>query len=192
MKDFYICDCVRHENKIVTSSFVVVAKQIKPKKTGEPYLALTLGDRSGQLEAKMWDNVEEVLDAFEQDDFLKIKGPGQQVQAAISAHDSQAAQAGRFRNRLFADYLPKTTKDVDEPLADADGLCEHFPEPAPESFRARLHGRSRDCSRLPQRPCGQDLASRLHRWIARSRRLSVPLLRSDVQELSADQPGSFF
>ena len=74
MKDFYICDCVRHENKIVTSSFVVVAKQIKPKKTGEPYLALTLGDRSGQLEAKMWDNVEEVLDAFEQDDFLKIKG----------------------------------------------------------------------------------------------------------------------
>jgi Predicted HD-superfamily hydrolase len=64
MKEFYICDCVRQENKIVTSTFVVVAKQIKPKKTGEPYLALTLGDRSGQLEAKMWDNVEEVLEAF--------------------------------------------------------------------------------------------------------------------------------
>ncbi len=74
MKDFYICDCVRYENKIVTASFVVVSKQIKPKKSGEPYLALTLGDRSGHLEAKMWDNVEEVLDAFEQDDFLKIKG----------------------------------------------------------------------------------------------------------------------
>ena len=66
MKDFYICDCTRHENKVITSTFVVVAKQIKPKKTGEPYIALTLGDRSGQLEAKMWDNVEAVLDAFEQ------------------------------------------------------------------------------------------------------------------------------
>ena len=44
MKDFYIGDCARHENKIVTSSFVVVGKQIKPKKTGEPYLALTLGE----------------------------------------------------------------------------------------------------------------------------------------------------
>jgi len=65
MKDFYICDCARQENKVITSSFVVVAKQIKPKKTVEPYLALTLGDRSCQLEAKMWDNVEEVLDAFE-------------------------------------------------------------------------------------------------------------------------------
>ena len=74
MKDFYICDCARHENKVITSTFVVVAKQIKPKKTGEPYLALTLGDRSGQVEAKMWDNVEEVLEAFEQDDFLKVKG----------------------------------------------------------------------------------------------------------------------
>src|SRR5580658_6292846 len=74
MKEFYISDCTRHENKIITSNFVVVSKQIKPKKSGEPYLALTLGDRSGQLEAKMWDNVEEVLNAFEQDDFLKIKG----------------------------------------------------------------------------------------------------------------------
>src|SRR3974390_2480049 len=74
MKDFYIGDCPRHENKVITSSFVVVIKQIKPKKTGEPYLALTLGDRTGQIEAKMWDNVEEVLDAFEQDDFIKVKG----------------------------------------------------------------------------------------------------------------------
>ena len=46
MKEFYISDCVRHENKIVTSNFVVVSKQIKPKKTGEPYLALTLGEKS--------------------------------------------------------------------------------------------------------------------------------------------------
>ena len=43
MKEFYICDCARQENKVITSCFVVVGKQIKPKKTGEPYLALTLG-----------------------------------------------------------------------------------------------------------------------------------------------------
>ena len=84
MKDFYICDCARQENKVITSCFVVVGKQIKPKKTGEPYLALTLGDRSGQLEAKMWDNVEEVLDAFEQDDFLKIKGLSTSTRIASS------------------------------------------------------------------------------------------------------------
>ena len=72
MKEFFICDCVQQENKIITSTFVVVSKQIKPKKSGEPYLALTLGDRSGQLEAKMWDNVEDALNVFEQDDFIKV------------------------------------------------------------------------------------------------------------------------
>ncbi len=74
MKDFFICDCSQYENKVITSSFVVVSKQVKPKKSGEPYLALTLGDRTGQIEAKMWDNVEEAIDVFDQDDFLKVKG----------------------------------------------------------------------------------------------------------------------
>ena len=74
MKEFYICNCAQQENKVITSQFVVVSKQIKAKKNGEPYLALTLGDRSGSIDAKMWDNVEEFLNAFEQDDFVKIKG----------------------------------------------------------------------------------------------------------------------
>ena len=49
MKEFFITDCVHQENKVITSTFVVVSKQVKPKKSGEPYLALILGDRSGQL-----------------------------------------------------------------------------------------------------------------------------------------------
>ena len=113
MKDFYICDCARHENKIVTSTFVVVAKQIKPKKTGEPYLALTLGDRSGQLEAKMWDNVEEVLEAFEQDDFLKVKGLVNKYKQRFQFTIHKLRKLGDSEIE-FADYLPKTTKDIDE------------------------------------------------------------------------------
>jgi 3'-5' exoribonuclease len=113
MKDFYICDCARHENKIVTSTFVVVAKQIKPKKTGEPYLALTLGDRSGQVEAKMWDNVEEVLEAFEQDDFLKVKGLINKYKQRFQLTIHKLRKLGDSEIE-FADYLPKTTKDIDE------------------------------------------------------------------------------
>src|SRR5690348_11279651 len=113
MKDFYICDCVRHENKVVTSTFVVVAKQIKPKKSGEPYLALTLGDRSGQLEAKMWDNVEEVLEAFEQDDFLKIKGLINKYKNRFQLTIHKLRKLGESEID-FADYLPKTTKDIDQ------------------------------------------------------------------------------
>jgi len=113
MKDFYICDCSHHENKIITSTFVVVAKQIKPKKTGEPYLALTLGDRSGQIEAKMWDNVDDVLDAFEQDDFLKVKGLINKYKLRFQLTIHKLRKLGDSEID-YSDYLPKTTKDIDE------------------------------------------------------------------------------
>jgi len=112
MKDFYICDCARHENKIITSSFVVVVKQIKPKKSGEPYLALTLGDRSGQIEAKMWDNVEEVLDGFDQDDFIKIKGLINKYKQRFQLTIHKLRKLGDTEIE-FDDYLPKTAKDID-------------------------------------------------------------------------------
>ena len=113
MKDFYISDSARHENKVVTSTFVVVAKQIKPKKTGEPYLALTLGDRSGQLEAKMWDNVDEVLEAFEQDDFLKVKGLINKYKQRFQLTIHKLRKLGESEIE-FSDYLPKTSKDIEE------------------------------------------------------------------------------
>ena len=125
MKDFYICDCVRHENKVVTSTFVVVAKQIKPKKTGEPYLALTLGDRSGQLEAKMWDNVEEVLDAFEQDDFLKIKGLINKYKQRFQLTIHKLRKLGDTEID-YSDYLPKTTKDIDQLWQTLGGFIAGF------------------------------------------------------------------
>jgi 3'-5' exoribonuclease len=113
MKDFYISDCARQENKVVTATFVVVSKQIKPKKTGEPYLALTLGDRTGQLEAKMWDNVEEVLEAFEQEDFLKIKGLINKYKNRFQLTIHKLRKLGESEID-FSDYLPKTTKNIDE------------------------------------------------------------------------------
>ncbi|MBZ5657058.1 MAG: HD domain-containing protein [Acidobacteriia bacterium] len=113
MKEFFISECSQQENKVITSSFVVVSKQVKPKKNGEPYLALTLGDRTGQIEAKMWDNVEEFLDAFEQDDFLKIKGLINKYKNRfqLTIHKLRRMQESEID---FSDYLPKTTKDIGE------------------------------------------------------------------------------
>src|SRR5437588_12109955 len=128
MKEFYICDCGRQENKIITSSFVVVGKQIKPKKTGEPYLALTLGDRSGQLEAKMWDNVEDVLNAFEQDDFLKIKGLINKYKNRFQLTIHKLRKLGESEID-FADYLPKTAKDVDGLWQTLTGFVSSFQNP---------------------------------------------------------------
>jgi 3'-5' exoribonuclease len=61
-------------NQVITATFLVHIKDIRQKKSGEPYLSLLLGDRTGELEAKMWDNVAEVLESFSRDDFVKVKG----------------------------------------------------------------------------------------------------------------------
>ena len=113
MKEFFISDCPQQENKIITSSFVVASKQVKAKKNGEPYLALVVADRTGQIEAKMWDNVEEFIDVFEQDDFLKIKG-------LVNKYKNRFQLTIHKLRRMeevdidFTDYLPKTKKDIGE------------------------------------------------------------------------------
>jgi 3'-5' exoribonuclease len=113
MKEFFISDCFNQENKVITSTFVVASKQVKAKKNGEPYLALILADRSGQIEAKMWDNVDDFILGFEQDDFLKIKG-------LINKYKNRFQLTIHKLRRMaeteidFTDYLPKTSKDIGE------------------------------------------------------------------------------
>ena len=125
MKDFYLGDCAAHENQTITSSFVVASKQIKAKKSGEPYLALTLVDRSGQIEAKMWDNVAEALDAFEQDDFVKVKGLINKYNSRfqLTVHKIRRMEEGEVE---YADYLPKTGKNIEEMWATLAGFVASF------------------------------------------------------------------
>jgi 3'-5' exoribonuclease len=128
MKEFFLANCCRHENKVITSTFVVVSKQVKPKKSGEPYLALTLGDRTGQIEAKMWDNVESAIDAFEQEDFIKAKG-------LLNKYKNRFQfTIHKLRKLLdtevdFSDYLPKTTKDIGELWQTLAGYVAAFQNP---------------------------------------------------------------
>ncbi len=128
MKEFFICDCVRHENKVITSSFVVVSRQVKPKKSGEPYLALTLGDRSGHLESKMWDNVEDAIDAFDQDDFIKVKGLVNRYKNRFQLTIHKLRRLGESEID-YADYLPKTTKDIGELWQTLAGFVASFKDP---------------------------------------------------------------
>lgn len=113
MKEFYVRDAAQFENKNITTYFVVASKQVKPRKNGEPYLALSLADRTGQIDAKVWDNVGDIIDGFEQDDFVKVKGLinkyNQRFQ--LTVHKLRRCEESEID---FADYLPKTNKDIDE------------------------------------------------------------------------------
>jgi 3'-5' exoribonuclease len=113
MKDFYIQDAAANENKVITSSFVVASKQIKPRKTGELFLALTLADRTGQIEAKMWDNVADALGACDQDDFIKVKGLVNKYnnRFQLTIHKLRRMEESEID---YSDYLPKCPRDVEE------------------------------------------------------------------------------
>src|SRR5215472_7347947 len=128
MKDFFLSDCPRFENKVIISSFVVLAKQVKPKKTGGPYLALTLADRCGQIEAKMWDNVEDAMDSFDQEDFLKVKGLLNRYKNRfqITIHKLRRLNDSEVD---FADYLPKTDKDIEQLWQTLGGFISSFDDP---------------------------------------------------------------
>src|ERR1700693_4502988 len=128
MKEFFVSDCVQYENKIITSSFVVVSRKVKPKKSGEPYLALPLGDRSGHIEAKMWDNVEDAIDGCNQDDFIKVKGLINKYKNRFQLTIHKLRRLGESEVD-FADYLPKTTKDIGELWQTLAGYVASFKDP---------------------------------------------------------------
>jgi 3'-5' exoribonuclease len=100
-------------NRVVTSFFIVHAKEIRLKKSGEPYLSLTLADRTGTLDAKMWDGVSEVADTFDRDDFVKVKGLVQvfRNKPQMTVHKLRRLDDSEVN---FADYFPHTEKNIDE------------------------------------------------------------------------------
>src|SRR5437868_4036824 len=128
MKDFYVSDAAQFENKVIVTSFVVAAKQVRPRKTGELYLQLTLADRTGHLDAKMWDNVADAIETFDQDDFVKVKGLVNRFNGKFqfTVHKLRKLQESEVD---FADYLPKTDKNIDELWAAVADFVESFSNP---------------------------------------------------------------
>jgi 3'-5' exoribonuclease len=129
MKEFYIRDAAQQENKVITTSFVVSNKQTKSKKSGEPYLDLTMMDRTGTIQAKMWDNVEECADSFEQDDVVKVKGLINKYNQRwqLTVHKLRKMDAAEID---FSDYLPKTSKDIDQLWQTLGAFVASMSEPS--------------------------------------------------------------
>ena len=189
MKEFFVSDCVQYENKIITSTFVVVSRQVKPKKSGEPYLALTLGDRSGHIEAKMWDNVEDAIDAFDQDDFIKVKGLINKYKNRFQLTIHKLRRMGESEVD-FADYLPKTTKDIGELWQTLAGYVATFKDPHLKALVEAFMADPEIAEAYRNAPAAKTLH---HAFIGGLLEHVVSLfqfLRPDVPQLSADQSRS--
>jgi 3'-5' exoribonuclease len=119
MKSPYVKDL--EPNQVITTSFLVHSKEIRQKKSGEFYLSLLLGDRSGELDAKMWDNVAEVMDTFDRDDFVKVKGLIQifHNRPQLTIHKIRPVEESEVD---FADYFPASARDPEEMWTELGGI----------------------------------------------------------------------
>jgi 3'-5' exoribonuclease len=119
MKSPYVSEI--EPNRVITTSFLVQSKEIRQKKTGEFYLSLMLGDRSGELDARMFDNVSEVIDTFERDDFVRVKGLVQifHNRPQMTIHKMRRMDDSEID---FADYFPASKRDPDEMWGELRGM----------------------------------------------------------------------
>ncbi len=101
------------ENENVDSLFLVREKTSSVTKTGNPYLKLRLGDRSGEIEGRIWSSAETFTEFFQRDDFVRIKGKAVFFQDRLQVNISHI---GRVEDEAItlSDYFPTTEKDVDQ------------------------------------------------------------------------------
>ena len=113
MKDIYIADLANFdEGKLFDGFFLVLAKQQRTTKTNKPYLNLILGDKTGQLEGRVWEPGDpRIAKDFERGDIVKARG------SASRFDDRLQMKIDQLRVALPAevdksDLLPSTTQDV--------------------------------------------------------------------------------
>ena len=74
MKDFYVSDAPRFESQVVTSYFILSQISLRDSKKGDKYLALTLADKSGAFEARMWEEFLEPFSTCKEGCYVKVQG----------------------------------------------------------------------------------------------------------------------
>ncbi len=115
-------------DEVADAVFLVQSKEIRQKRTGEPYLSLHLSDKTGEIEARMWDNVAEVMDKFERDDFIKVRGQLQiyNTRPQFIVHKLRRMADAEVE---FADFFPASARNPNEMWAELRAIVTGVPNP---------------------------------------------------------------
>ena len=97
----------------VHAIFLVKEKIMAMAKNGKPYMNLRLMDKSGEIEAKVWDNTEVLDKQFDKDDFVNVRG---KASVYINKMQVVIAEIAKVPEEqvLLADFLPKSPRDAAE------------------------------------------------------------------------------
>jgi 3'-5' exoribonuclease len=109
MKTPFVTDLNSEQN--ITTFFLVHEKEIRNTREGKSYLRLELGDRSGTIEARMWDQFEAAVKDIGRDDFVKVQARVEiyRNKPQLSLQNLRLAKPEEID---LADFLPQTKGDV--------------------------------------------------------------------------------
>ena len=154
MKEIFIRDL--RPNQIITSEFLVQAKELRFKKTGEGYLSLALADKTGELDAKMWDNADQVDPTFARDDFVKVKGA---VQVFRNKPQLTVHKLRRLEDREvnLADFFPRSTREPEEMWRELCGVVDGIGSAPLKALLSKILADPEIAARLKLAPAAKSL-----------------------------------
>ena len=115
MKSAFIADF--QDGQTVATLFLVREKEIRTSaRTGKSWLRVALADRTGTIEAKMWDNYTGLLETFACEDIVRVRGRVKLYNNAKELTIEQILIAVETDYTLD-DFLPHTKHDVEKLFA---------------------------------------------------------------------------
>lgn len=99
----------------INEIFLVASRQLRPNRNGVLYLQMRLTDRTGSVDARMWNVDENILNRFDVGDYIRVEGSTQIFQGAIQLIVSRVHRVSPTEVEA-ADFAPVTTLEIDRTL----------------------------------------------------------------------------
>ncbi len=103
--------------------FLVQNKDLRTTKNGSLYIQAQLSDRTGMIDARMWDASTPFFESLGDDTFLKIKGRTEIYQNKIQLIIKQISKTNQEDVNL-ENYLPATEQDVDKMFSELKKIVD--------------------------------------------------------------------
>lgn len=100
-------------NEQVSQVFLASEKQLRPNRNGNLYLQVDLSDRSGAVNARMWNATENDYKAFDNGDYVHVEGATQLFQGNMQLIANRIRKA-RPDEVFEGDYITLQSADIDK------------------------------------------------------------------------------
>lgn len=175
MKDIFIADLAGfEESRIFDGYFLLLMKQTRSTKTNKPYLNVILGDKTGQVEGRVWDPGDSrIAKDVERGDIVKVRGCVSRFDDRLQMKVEQMRKAAPAETEK-SDMLPATTYDVEALWSELTGFVESFSDPDLKRLLKALLGDPVIAQAYREAPAARQLH---HAWLGGLLEHVVSLLR---------------